>query len=194
MNSQNILNVCLKVVGLFHALKALNMLPSTISQLIITWDAWKFAPEDDSLGIIANYKIASIVSILIPILVFTISVIIVFKSKAIINFIMKRESEQSFTVSEPFSINALDISVRLFGFFSILLAIPHLSSLLSRYLIMKDQIKLYQNTVKIELATSGIATILYVSVGLLLIFSSQQISKKLSKIGDGEENHLEDET
>ena len=47
MNSRAVLNICLKVVGVFYALKALNMLPSTITQVIFTWDAWKYTAEGD---------------------------------------------------------------------------------------------------------------------------------------------------
>ena len=41
MSSKTILNICLKVVGVYYALNALNMFPSTISQLVLTWDAMK---------------------------------------------------------------------------------------------------------------------------------------------------------
>ena len=170
MNSKNILNICLKVVGIYYALSALNMLPSTITQLIITWDAWKIASEDDPMALMINFKLASVMSILIPILLFIISLIIVFKSKSITNFIVKKEEEPHFTISDNISYTALDISIRIFGFFSVLSAIPHLSELISRCLIMKDQIKLYNKTAKIDLASSGISAVLYISIGLLLIF------------------------
>ena len=182
MRSKTILNICLKVVGVYYALNALNMLPSTISQLILTWDAWKYAAEDDPMRMMINYKLASVLSILIPILLFVLALIIIFKSESIVNFLLKDDDASEQTLSDNLSDTALDISIKIFGFFSFLSSIPHLSKLLSRYWIMKGNIKLYDNTGKIELVSSAISVVLYILVGFLLIYYSKPLSQRLLRI------------
>jgi hypothetical protein len=163
MKTDTVLNICLKVLGVFYALKALNMLPSTISQVVLTWDVWQQAGEHDPLRMMVNYKVASMVSVLIPILLFVIAL----------------------------PMNAMAISIKIFGFFSVLSAVPHLSNLLSRYWIMRENLRLYDNTGKIELASSAICTVLYVGVGLLLIFFSSALAKKLLAIDVKKETGLD---
>ena len=180
MKTDTLLNICLKVLGIFYALKALNMLPSSISQVILTWDVWHQAAEHDTLRIMVNYKVASIVSMLIPILLFVIALLLVLKSEYIVRFFCSREDLSSdVTSTDGLPMNAMNISIKIFGLFSVLSAVPHLSKLLSRYWIMRENLKLYDNLGKIELASSAISTVLYVGVGLLLIFSSSVLAKKL---------------
>ena len=45
---------------------------------------------------------------------------------------------------------------------------------------MKENIKYYDKTGKIDLGTAGIAVALYIGVGLILIFHSDNIAQKLS--------------
>jgi hypothetical protein len=74
----------------------------------------------------------------------------------------------------------LSICIKVFGFFSVLSTIPYVSRFASRLWIMKEDIKYYDKTGKIYLASAGIATALYIGVGLSLIFRSDKIAQKLS--------------
>jgi hypothetical protein len=192
MKTDTVLNICLKVLGVFYALKALNMLPSTISQVVLTWDVWQQAGEHDPLRMMVNYKVASMVSVLIPILLFVIALFLVFKSENIVRFLCSRQDLSSdAAIADNLPMNAMTISIKIFGFFSVLSAVPHLSNLLSRYWIMRENLRLYDNTGKIELASSAICTVLYVGVGLLLIFFSSALAKKLLAIDVKKETGLD---
>jgi hypothetical protein len=186
MNSKSILNVCLKVMGMFYALSALNTLPSSISQIILTWDAWKPAAKGDPLEMMLNFKSAALASLFTPMIIFIISLVIIFKSEKISSFILK--SEDSFSCIQLDHKKILCISIILFGLFSILSAIPSISSVLSKYLIMTDSIKLYDNKAKIELAYSALRALLYILAGAFLIRYSPSISKKVSALIHLDEN------
>lgn len=87
MNSRAIINLCLKVMGVYYALSALNMLPTNVTQIILTWDSWKFAAKDDPLQLMLNYKFAALANLLIPVLLFIISLFVIFKSeKSVVSF------------------------------------------------------------------------------------------------------------
>ena len=183
MSSNTILNICLKVVGVYYALNALNMLPSTVSQLVLTWDAMKNADQNDSLGMMLNYKLASVLSVIIPILLVGIALIVIFKSEKIVTYLVKKD-EITKPISSENNFNfAFDISIKIFGFFSLFSSVPYLSKLLSRYWIMKDNLKLYDNTGKIELASAGITAVIYIVAGLLLLVYSATLSERLMRIG-----------
>lgn len=194
MSSKTILNICLKVVGIYYALNALNMIPSTVSQLILTWEAWKRTAENDPVGLMLNYKLASFFSILIIILLFVFALLIILKSDKIVNFLLKNDEASNITLSDNFAFTALDISIKIFGLFSVIYSIPSLSKLLSRYWIMKESIKFYDNTGKIELASAGISAVLYILVGLLLVFYSRPLSQRLLGIESISDLEEDDET
>ena len=179
MTSKSLLNICLKVMGVYYALSALNMLPSSISQIVIFWDAWKYTAEKDPLAMMINYKIASLVGLFIPILLFLFALLIILKSEKIANFLLRKEEFLDNPPSDGLASNALNFSIKIFGFFSILSSIPFISDLLSNYWVMRENLKFYDKMGKIKLASFGISAILYITVGLILIFYSSVIADKL---------------
>lgn len=185
MNSKSIFNVCLKVMGMFYALSALNMLPSSITQIILTWDAWETFAKDDP-GMMLNFKSAALAGLFTPMIIFVFSLVIIFKSEKISSFILN--NEDSFSCIQLDHKKILCISIILIGLFSILSAIPSISSVLSKYLIMTDSIKLYDNKAKIELATSALRALLYILAGAFLIRYSTSITKKFSALIHLDEN------
>lgn len=186
MNSNSILNLCLKVMGVFYALRAVNTLPSSISQILLTWNAWKPVAKDDPLQMMLNFKAAALASLLIPLIVFIISLVVVFKSEKICSLILKSENLYSSSKLEHSKI--LCICIILLGFFSLLESIPSISSVLSKYLIMKDSMKLYDNKAKIEVIYSVLRSILYICAGAFLILQSATIAKKISALVHIDEN------
>jgi len=181
MSLKSIFNVCLKVMGVYYALSALNTLPTSISQMVMFWGAWKYTTQNDPLRIMINYKTASLIGLLIPILLFFFSLLIIFKSEKISNFLLKREGSINNTHWDILPTSALNISIKIFGFFSLLTAIPFVSDLLSNYWVMREDLKLYDVTGKIKLASFGISVLLYVCIGVILIFYSSVIADKLLK-------------
>ncbi len=181
MSLKSIFNICLKITGVYYALSALNMLPLTISQIVLFWDSWKYTPQNDPLKLMVNYKIASLVGFFIPIFLFLFSLLIIFKSEKIATFLLRKEELPNNAYLDNLSITALNFSIKIFGFFSVLSSIPYVSDLLSSYWVMRENLKFYDNTGKIKLASSGISAVLYVTVGLLLIFYSSVIADKLLK-------------
>lgn len=178
MSSKITLNLCLKVVGVYYALSALNTLPSSISQIILTWDSWKAVAPNDPLNIMLNFKAAALASIITPLIMFVISLAFIFKSESITSIILKYD--------DPTNSGGLDlskiltVSLILLGFFSFLSSIPAISSLLSKCLIFKNNIKLYDDKGKIELAYSSLRAFLYILAGLFLIRYSVPITKKVT--------------
>ena len=143
MNSRPILNICLKVMGVYYALSALNMLPSSISQVILFWGAWKQTVRSDPLNIMVNFKSASLVGLFIPILLFLLALFIIFKSEKIVNLLLRKEEPHNNAPLNDLSFTALNLSIKIFGFFSFLSSIPYVSDLLSNYWVMKENLKLY---------------------------------------------------
>lgn len=192
MSTRLILNICLKVVGVFYALKALNYLPSTISQLVLTWQALSQTTDKDPLGMMFNYKLATMVSILIPIVLFVIALVLILKSESLAKYLLPADDSLKEILPSDASNVILSICIKIFGFFSVLSAIPYVSRFASRLWIVKENIKYYDTTGKIDLGSAGIATALYIGVGLVLIFHSDKIAQKLSPTpmsmgGDGVE-------
>jgi hypothetical protein len=184
MNSRVIINLCLKVMGVYYALSALNMLPTSVSQIIMTWSSWKFSVKDDPLQLMLNYKFAAMASLLIPVLLFIIALLVIFKSEKISSCILK--AEDSFEVEKSDNDKLLNISIKIFGFFSILSSIPPVSSLLSKYFVMKGSVLLYDDKGKITLASSAFEAIIYILAGAILIYYSADIAKRISA-----RNHVE---
>jgi len=135
-----------------------------------------------------NYKVVSLVGLFIPILLFFFSLLIIFKSEKIANFLLKREGAINNTHGDIFAGPALNISIKIFGFFSLLSAIPYFSDLLSNYWVMREDLKLYDLAGKIKLASFGISVLLYVCIGLVLIFYSKMIADRLLKADSGKTN------
>lgn len=181
MTSKSLLNICLKVMGVYYGLSALNTLPTSILQTVMFWNAWQYNTQNDPLRFMVNYKIASLVGLFIPILLFFFSLLIIFKSEKIANFLLKREGAINNTHWDILPVTALNISIKILGFFSLLSAIPYVSDLLSNYWIMREDLKLYDLTGKIKLASFGISALLYVCIGLILIFYSSMIADRLVK-------------
>jgi hypothetical protein len=179
MSTRLILNICLKVVGVFYALKALNYLPSTISQLVLTWNTWS-QQDKYSLGMMVDFKLAIVVSILIPIVLFVIALVLIIKSESLARYLLPTDDSLKEVLPSDSSNVVLNICIKVFGFFSVLSAIPYLSKFASRLWIVKENIKYYDTTGKIDLGTAGIASALYIGVGLILIFHSDKIAQKLS--------------
>jgi hypothetical protein len=181
MTSKSLLNICLKVMGVYYGLSALNTLPTSILQTVMFWNAWQYNTQNDPLRFMVNYKIASLVGLFIPILLFFFSLLIIFKSEKISSFLLRREGTINNTHWDILPVTALNISIKILGFFSLLSAIPYVSDLLSNYWIMREDLKLYDLTGKIKLASFGISALLYVCIGLILIFYSSMIADRLVK-------------
>ncbi|HYA13817.1 MAG TPA: hypothetical protein VEF33_05715 [Syntrophales bacterium] len=129
-----------------------------------------------------NYRIASILSFLIPILLFLLALLIIFKSEQIGTFLLRKDQVPTDEQSIRLSDTALNISIKVFGIYSILSSIPHIASLLSTYLVMRENVKYFDNQGMIKLASSGVSTILYVGVGIGLIFYSKALANKIMNI------------
>ncbi len=193
MTSKSLLNICLKIMGVYYGLSALNTLPTSILQTVMFWNAWQYNTQNDPLSIMINYKTASIVGLLIPILLFFFSLLIIFKSEKISNFLLKREGSVNNTYGDILPTTALNISIKIFGFFSILAAIPYVSDLLSNYWVMREDLKLYERAAKIKLASFAISVLLYVCIGLILIFYSSVIADRFLK-ADSKKTNEDDAT
>ena len=180
MSTRLILNICLKVVGVFYALKALNYLPRTISQLVLTWQALSKTPDKDPLGMMFNFKLATMVGILIPIVLFFIALVLILKSESLAKYLLPTDDSLKEILPSDASNVILSICIKIFGFFSVLSAIPYVSRFASRLWIMKKNLRYYDTTGKIDLGSAGIAAALYIGVGLVLIFHSDNIAQKLS--------------
>jgi hypothetical protein len=178
---KSIFNICLKVMGVYYALSALNTLPSSISQMVLFWPAWKYTADKDPLSMMNNYKIASLVGLFIPILLFFFSVLIIFRSEQIATFLLRKEEVLDNVLPDGLASNALNLSIKIFGFFSVLSSIPYVSDLLSSYWEMSGNLKFYDKPAKIKLASFGISAILYIGVGLILMFYSNVIADSLLK-------------
>ncbi len=183
MGSKAIFNLCLKVVGVYYALKALNMLPATITQSVLTWNAWRYTDRDGAMGMMLNYKLASVLSVIIPLLLFILALLIILNSEKIVNLLIKKDASTDKDTSSHLAVIALDLSIKIFGVFSLFSSVPYFSKLLSRYWIMKENLRLYDNTGKIELASSGTTAVVYLVAGFLLLFYSDPLSKKITKFG-----------
>ena len=175
-------------MGVYYALSALNTLPASILQTVIFWNAGQFNRQNDPLGTMMSL---SLVGILIPFLLFFFSLLITFKSEKISNFVFKRGDSVT-THADILPATALNISIKLFGFFSLLTAIPYVSDLLSNYWVMKENLKLYELSAKIKLASSAISFVLYVCIGFILIFYSSAITDRLLRADSKKPN--EDDT
>ena len=193
MTSKSLLNISLKIIGVYYGLSALNTLPTNILQTVMFWNAWQYNDQNDPLRIMINYKTASLVGLLIPILLFFFSLLIVFKSEKISNFLLKREGTSNNIYGDILPTTVLNISIKIFGFFSLLTAIPYVSDLLSNYWVMKEDLKLYELSAKIKLASFAISVLLYVCIGLILIFYSSVIADRLLKT-DSKKTNEDDAT
>jgi hypothetical protein len=182
MSSSFLLNICLKVIGVYYALSALNMLPSSIMQILLTWDAWSDAAGKDPFGLMINYKIAFLMSLLLPILLFLFASLIVFKSEYIANVLLRKEGSSDNVPLDAPTPTALNFAIKIFGFFSVLSSIPYVSELLSKCWIMRDNLQLLDTRGKIELASSSVSVVLYVSVGVVLVFYSSIVANRLMKL------------
>lgn len=96
------------------------------------------------------------------------------------------KSEDSFQGEKLDNHKLLNISIKIFGFFSILSSIRPISSLLAKYLVMKDSINLYDSKGKITLASSALEALLYILAGAILIYYSAYIAKKISVTNQAE--------
>ncbi len=181
MSNKVILSISLKVMGVYYALSALNMLPSAITQIVLFWDAWKPTTQNDPLNNMLTFRMAAFAGILIPVLLFLFASLIVFKSDRISNFLLRKERYLNNNFSSDFSNTVLNYSIKIFGFFSLLSSIRYISELLSKYLVMKDNLTFYDSPSKINLASSGISAALYICVGLILVFYSRAVADKLLK-------------
>lgn len=178
MNFKITLNICLKVVGICYALKALDRLLSGIPQILLFWGSWKMSVDNDLLQTMLNYKASILASLFMPLILFAISLVVIFKSDNITRAIFKDEDDTRDL--NWGNVKILNISIKIIGFFSFLSSIPPIASLLSKYWIMKDSIKLYDNKAKIELASSGFLAILYICFGIFLIICSAYVAEKVS--------------
>ena len=160
MTSKSLLNICLKIMGVYYALSALNTLPASILQTVMFWNAMQYSRQNDPLSTMISYRAASLVGLLIPLLLFFFSLLIIFKSEKISNFVLKRGDSVT-THADILPAAALNIPIKISGFFSLLTAVPYVSDLLSNYWVMKENLKLYELSAKIKLASSAICVVLY---------------------------------
>jgi hypothetical protein len=182
MSSRFLLNICLKVIGVYYALSALNQLASTIMQMFLTWNAWSDAARKDFFGLMINYKIAFVMSLLIPILLFLLASLIVFKSQYIANVLLRKEGSSDNVPLDAPAPTALNFAIKIFGFFSVLSSIPYVSDLLSRCWVMRENLQVLDTRGKTELTSSGVSALLYISVGIVLVFYSSIIANRLMKL------------
>jgi hypothetical protein len=144
------------------------------------WNAGQYNRQNDPFGTTISYRTISLIGLLIPFLLFFFSLLIIYKSEKISNFVFKRGDSVT-THADILPGTALNISIKIFGFFSLLTAIPYVSDLLSNYWVMKENLRLYELSAKIKLASSAISFLLYVCIGLILIFYSSAITDRLLK-------------
>lgn len=168
-------------MGVYYALKALNMIPSSISQIILFWGEWNHNDQYD-LRTMVNFKSATIAGLLLPILFFFIALFIIFKSENIADYLLRNEEPFNSEHSDYLSISVLNFCIKIFGFFAILSSIPYVSDLLSKYWVMRENLKFYDDPSKVHLASSAISAVLYIITGLVLVFYSNMIANKLIKI------------
>jgi hypothetical protein len=175
-------------MGVFYALKALNMILSNTSQIILFWGEWDHINQYDP-RMMANFKSASIAELLLPILFFFIALFIIFKSENIADYLLRKEDPLNSEHSDYLSISVLNFCIKIFGFFAILSSIPHVADLLSKYWVMSEKLNFYDDPSKIHIASSAISAVLYIIIGLVLVFYSSTIANKLIKI---DSNHTDE--
>ncbi len=182
MSSRFLLNICLKIIGVYYATSALNKLSSTIMQTFFMWNVWSDAARKDPLGLMINYKIAFIMSLLLPILLFLLASLIVCKSEYIVSVLLRKEGSSDNVLLDAPASTALNFAIKIFGFFSVLSSIPYVSELLSKCWVMRDNLQFLDTRGKSELASSGVSVVLYISVGVVLVFYSSVIATRLMKL------------
>ena len=112
MSSKSILNLSIKVIGVFYSLSALNMLSSSIPQIVLFWEAWKYTAQKDPLAMMVSYKIASLLALFTPILLFAFSLFITFKSERITDFLLRKEDGLGTISLDAYSRDAINLSIK----------------------------------------------------------------------------------
>ncbi len=175
------MNTSLKIVGVFYALSALNMLLVDTTQTILSWDLFRNFPPRDLISKMSEIEITFAAIALTRVVLFAISLTVIFKSEWIVNKIVKGGYDLEGLSPDIPSISIFDTAIKIFGFFSILSAIPYVSDVLSKYCIMKNKVELLDSHSKIALTSSGLSAILYLCTGLLLVFYSTILAEKLTR-------------
>jgi uncharacterized Tic20 family protein len=151
-------------------------------QTFFMWNVWSDATRKDPLGLMINYKIAFIMSLLLPILLFLLASLIVWKSEYIVSVLLRKEGSSDNVLLDAPASTALNFAIKIFGFFSVLSSIPYVSELLSKCWVMRDNPQFLDTRGKTQLASSGVSVVLYISVGVVLVFYSSVIATRLMKL------------
>lgn len=175
------MNTSLKIVGICYALSALNMFLQNITQLAYSWHLWSRPAENYPSGMRINFKLASVLSLVVPTIIFVISMLVIFKSEKIVSLIKKENEAYDNPMLD--SLPILNISIKLFGLFALLSSIPQLSEFLGRLWILRLERWPFDNQFKIALASSGICALLYIGVGVLLILYSDYLAEMILEAG-----------
>jgi hypothetical protein len=77
---------------------------------------------------------------------------------------------------------ALNFAIKIFGFFSVLSSTPYVSKLLSKCWAMRDNLQFLDTRGETELVLSGVSVVLYVAVGVVLVFYSGIIANRSMKL------------
>jgi hypothetical protein len=179
MNLRSLLNVSIKVIGIYYTLSSLYDLTYAIPELILLWSAWKKPSPDFSVEIFKN---SVILNVFVPILFIPFLIWIVFKSEKIVNYLLKHDDTADQPFSGDISIHLLNISVKLFGLYSILLSISNLSEFMTNTWAIKEEYKYYEYAFKLEYASLGVTGVLYILAGVGLIYYSKPLSQVMVKM------------
>ncbi len=187
MDSKAILNVSIKVVGIFYALSAFSVLMTDIAQTIVSWDLFTHTSQGDLVSKMMEVKITYATIAATRIILFVIALILIFNSEKITTRILKENSSAAISTNIT-HISILDLSIKIIGVFALLSAIPYISVVASKYWIMKDKLTLLDPNGKIQLTASVLSLVLYFCVGCVFIVYSDAIASKLSREGYEEAN------
>jgi len=182
MHSKAILNISIKIVGIFYALSSISVLLTDIAQTIVSWDLFTHTSQHDIVSKMMEIKITYATIAATSIILFFISLFLIFHSEKVTTRILKEDNSSSIPTNIT-HLSLFDISIKVIGVFTLLSSIPYISDLASKYWIMKDKLMLLEANGKIELSASVLSLVLHFFVGFLFIFYSESIASKLSRAG-----------
>ena len=186
MRIQKILDICIKVIGIYYLVKTLNMIPETI-YLFMNVRKFDLADPATASTMFGAPQLV-IFSILSFVFFMLLAIGLLVWSERISKYLYPEDVSEFPNLPDEFSKIAFSVCVKVIGLLTILAAIPKLSYFLSRIWIWKENLRYYDANAKIELTQSAISAILFIGVGLILIRSSEKVSGLLNQVNKTSEN------
>jgi len=135
----------------------------------MSWDVIHYPIGNDSVGVIKDYKISTIVNLILPLLQALFSILLINKSNLISDFVVPNNLRSKLVSKVDEKIFCL-MMVTFIAILSLYKSLPFFSSIMSTLIVLKENVLLFNYGSKVKLLSDCLSFFILLICGVICYF------------------------